>query len=100
MHSIYNHYLKMLSARTNSLCFPGQQKFDTSANDMLTYRALKGKIQDQPFFHARLLHFTFFFTSSTVLSAMLLACGGDIPPDKFKVSFFFFVLVCHLMSLP
>jgi len=38
----------------------GQQKFDTSANDMLTYRALK------------------------VLSAMLLACGGDIPPDKFK----------------
>ncbi|KAK2566628.1 hypothetical protein P5673_009275, partial [Acropora cervicornis] len=37
-----------------------KQKFDTSANDMLTYRALK------------------------VLSAMLLACGGDIPPDKFK----------------
>ncbi|XP_015753429.1 PREDICTED: uncharacterized protein LOC107333174 [Acropora digitifera] len=38
----------------------GQQKFDTSANDMLTYRALKA------------------------LSAMLVACGGDIPPDKFK----------------
>ena len=39
-----------------------------------------------------------FFPSSTALSAILVCCGGDIPPDKFKVSFFsLFVLAyqCH-----